>query len=771
MTFDPDKTYLELTGNIFVDQGQITLQCMLNKPLSSRISVSDIMNLKASNEIYGIKWIAKNLDRFDSFSMLYTTNHMKMQSGFKPDNEKIFLKFLELLIDEIYNQYNPDNKEKPEMCDICGLRYNFNFDEGYEEILKENHSKYNPKKRDINFRCRNFFPLAGSMGSESQTFSNMSIAPNICPRCLFVIYYLPFSAQVIEGNLAIFQSSNLEIQYDMAKVLTSEYQKIIGLTSAKAKFPNIGKKLKSKNQRIFESFFEYFQMILPTSPTRSDYQDKFPDKNLQIILWKYSNSGQGPFLDIEHIPNTAILFIYLSYCLDLKNTLIDLIKEENKRIKYPPNLLYNCIRSKRLYKFENLISKKFQVDPKLQFLYYYYILGLSRREIEILVMISRQIQSMFKSKENLERSLKKYSQIKIFINKAIRELIKNNKIKMNDYYLTFTLLPTSKKAKVSSSIIIQLLKTNTTLKDFESFDENIKNLFDAKAIEEYFKSSEKSFEQLIKDEEKFISNVLFHLHEYLKQRFHDAKEFKDFILNRLRRTKKAWGLIILYQVILLRHLNFTYGSYIYFIELSGSWNNFLNLMAHIFLIWTNEPELLEIFKNYSADVPLEYSVKFHNQNIEDFFYNYLKLRIQILQKGMNYIKSALIMPLIKGKISLNQLYYIIERHADELGFSKEQDFYDRWELIQKNPNTNLQDAGYFMIYLKFYLVNQINKGLKERLEVIEEELDEETDEIEEFVLHDEIIEEEEVHNEKDTDLTSPEDMELEEKFIYHDNFE
>src|SRR5271157_2420948 len=199
MAYDKSVTFLEPTGNIFVDQAQITLRILLKYPNSQNISIQDITDLKTTNTEWSIDWLVNHLTRFKSFTMLFTKNPPLLQNGFKPDNMQIFRAFLTSLIDGIVKQFDPTLQFKPLQCDMCGKEFEYDFNKEYRQVLEANYSKYKPEKEVPRFSTREFFPLAGSMGSESQVFSNMTNPPSICPRCLFVIYYLPFSSQVIEG--------------------------------------------------------------------------------------------------------------------------------------------------------------------------------------------------------------------------------------------------------------------------------------------------------------------------------------------------------------------------------------------------------------------------------------------------------------------------------------------------------------------------------------------------------------------------------------------
>ncbi|MEX2682063.1 MAG: hypothetical protein Q6373_010715, partial [Candidatus Sigynarchaeota archaeon] len=351
-------------GNIFVDQGQMTLKVLLNKKPMEPLLVQDIIGLEKSTSCAGFSWLADNIVRFKSYSMLYTMNHPRSNPSEKDEQVKIdtFKELLVSLVKGIVAEYDPAIK-KPLTCDVCGHEHDFRFDDVFKEIL----SKLK-KEPALKFPCREFFPLAGTMGGEAQSFSNMSRGPIICPRCLLMVYYLPFSSQVIEGNLAIFQVSDPKLQFHLVSQVVRKYIEKISIAKPDDKIETDGKDKKNKNELIFELLLDLFKAILPASPTPKDFLTNFPGRNINYWLWKYTNAGQGAFLSYERIPNSLVYFVYVTYCFDLHGSMISMLHQELKDIKYTPRQFFNCIRGKLLYDFDRLDSKKYQLDARLVFL-------------------------------------------------------------------------------------------------------------------------------------------------------------------------------------------------------------------------------------------------------------------------------------------------------------------------------------------------------------------------------------------------------------------
>ena len=705
--------YLDLSGNIFVDQGQYTLQNLLNLAFDQRISIKKIEELKNSNEIYGTKWISENLINFKSFTINFTTNHMRMQSSFKPENSKLFKAFLDSLIDGIIAQYD-ENIPKVTFCDICGMKHSFNFDQEYRRVLQENYSKYNPKKEEPKFSCREFFPLAGSMGSESQSFSNMSIAPNICPRCLFIVNYLPFSALMIEGKLAIFQAHKSSIQYDITKQIIAYYLDQIETISSTNKINNLGTKIKNKNQLIFERLFEYFEGLLPNPPTKDDYRNNFPSKNFSIWLWKYSNSGQNPAIEIESIPNTLILFIYLCDCLDLKNSLIDILRTEVKKIKNPRRQFYESTKYNKLYEFEKSYSNKDLSNKLILFLYYLYVMNYSKSEILCLIKIVNDLKNRYK--KDIEKELKKRSFI--LINQTIRNLLKTKEIDFYHYRSIFAITLDEEKYLKSRKMILQMINLDVLESDFQHFEELINNFFE--------KEAKKVFRNIMNPEltnlEKFVLQISLAIYNYFKNKYNKTELNKTIIKNRLKYANLNWFSTIFSKIALSGDGMFNFVNFQYLLDKAGSWYKLKNILRNLFILFNENFQQFEDNQKFEIDIPKGVKLQYKNDLIDKTIGEYLKLRIE--QKGSEYVTRNFIIPFINGKISIKNLFYLLELHKERLSFTP-----DIWEEMLVDPKKNKQDLSYFTQYIRIFIANYSNRlKIIEDFKILEEISDEVSEE-------------------------------------------
>lgn len=687
----------EFTGNIFVDSGQLTLLTLLNTNSFHSISTEELKSLKESDEIFGIKWISENIISFKSFTMIFGTNHMRMQYVYRPNNETIFKAFLNSLVDGIVDQLNEKNNMDL-VCDICGLKHNYNYNSEFDKILEENYEKYDPKKESYNFVCRELFPLSGSMGSEAQNYSNMSITQNFCPRCLLMIHYLPFSSEVIEGKLALFQLSNIEIWQRFIKKNCNENKKIINNTPKGKKFRNLGKKLKNKNFRIFEHFLDYFEEKLPTSPSREDFLNNTPQKSLSALLWKFSNSGQGPYLEYEEIPNMTIAFLYLCYCFDLSDSIKKILQKELRKIKFPPKQFYNSIKTGNLYEFEQLIDKKFHPDINLQFLYYYYILGYKGPEIEILIRIALNLIESYPSEELVE-IMKRMANITIF--KSIRDLLKENKIRIQDYLNIFGLIPYSQNWKKGYNIIKQLCKTGISLEEFNSFKKNIELILEKDNLNHFNSHNKVEFDEQTRI---LISNFI-KIYNYFKSKFSFEEIGSKIAFDKMKRAPLAWFVNIYCKVILKNpeSKKLTYSNLQFLLTKNKSWTNLRRALQLLFIIFPTNKDLFIIYEDYEYSIPKLIEKKYVNPKLKQQIENYLFFRIKIQRNGVNYIKRAFILPLLRGVIRTNTLRLFFDDHSEDIGFSNSD-----WKDLLINPKSGKEDKSYFLNFIKIHSCSYIS---------------------------------------------------------------
>ncbi|HKG89022.1 MAG TPA: hypothetical protein VKA95_11905 [Nitrososphaeraceae archaeon] len=64
--------------------------------------------------------------------------------------------------------------------------------------------------------------LAGSIGNDAQALPSASRAPNLCAKCLFAVHYLPLGVILVNGKLAVFQSTSKNFWYALVNTIAIE---------------------------------------------------------------------------------------------------------------------------------------------------------------------------------------------------------------------------------------------------------------------------------------------------------------------------------------------------------------------------------------------------------------------------------------------------------------------------------------------------------------------------------------------------------------------
>jgi len=721
MPYDMKTTPLDVAGNIFVDQAMLTLKVLLGKKIKDPVVVQDVVNLKTAPGIEGFTWLANNIDRFKSYAMIYTTNNPRFNAAIKDVSSriKVFQEILNSLADGVVEEFDP-GKKKPFSCDVCGHDHGYDFDSHYRAILASVFpaSKNDAKKPKIEpkFTCREFFPLVGTMGSESQAFSNMSKSFVICPRCLLFVYFLPFSSQLIEGSLAIFQVSNDLMQYQLIKIIVDRYKAVINTLKASEEIPNVGKNFKNKNELVFDIFLALFKGVLSASPTKKDMILNQPSSRLSCWLWKYVNSGQKAALSYEIIPSNAVLFIYFASCFDLSAALLDVVHQELKDIKYPPKQIFNAIRRKELYQFERLDQKKIKVDRRLVFLYYFYILDYPREAIRAAVKISAKL--LKKDAKGID--ITNRSKLPIILNQTCREMLGSKELDLAAYHFLFTFLPRTARAKQGQAIINQIIMLGITVDELTAFDRDISEMMSKDVIDEYIAPLALNPTPV----ETMVLETAIGLYSYFKAKGMSLDDIQDKIIDKqLKKATMAWFSTVFAQSILAKEASIDIMEFFYVIEKVGSWFLLRMLMRTLFASLVTSDEPPAFLTKEKEKIPVDFRLRHQNLLLERVFSDYLNYRIARQRKGFIYVKTHFIDPIIRGKLNSTTIYNFLHDHAKDNPAVLEADQIQYsladWDEMTIAPETGTQDMGEFMQYLKIFLACYVVSN-KKRLQGLEE---------------------------------------------------
>ncbi len=309
---------IELTGNPFVDTGLGVIASLTNDLDDiNELTLAHLKSVYADGEQL-IRWNSS----LKSLTQIFGTNNPLFQPSYgykkgKPSdkNVAIYQSIIEALLSEI-QEPTPINGSR---CWACGNRTGFNF----SEICKKAVEGKGKKASDDKNVGRNWFPLAGSLGSDAQALPSASQPPTICPKCLFAIHYLPIGLILIDGKLTVFQSTSTDFWYEFLKNIVN-YNKV---RVQAGDYETLGKK--DGNNVLLRRLLEYFRSLKKEVP-----------KGTELYMWRFSNSGTSPECQIEIIPNPALSFFYEASKHNLIDEISNLIIFEKKNAQ---NSMYRCI--------------------------------------------------------------------------------------------------------------------------------------------------------------------------------------------------------------------------------------------------------------------------------------------------------------------------------------------------------------------------------------------------------------------------------------------
>jgi hypothetical protein len=165
----------------------------------------------------------------------------------------------------------------PEFCDFCGNPYSVDLTELFHKNFKTSKKK---NKNQRHFVGRDWFPLAGSMSNDAQGLPCASRPLNSCSKCLFAVQYLPQGSILVNGLLAVFQSTSVPFWYQWVKDLTSYVENRLALAKRTDKVETLGKE--EGNKEVAN------RLLTVVQKSRS----KRYDPNTSMIMYRYSN-GKG----------------------------------------------------------------------------------------------------------------------------------------------------------------------------------------------------------------------------------------------------------------------------------------------------------------------------------------------------------------------------------------------------------------------------------------------------------------------------------------------
>jgi hypothetical protein len=417
------KNSIELTGNPFVDTGIAVIAA-----LNDCSAIEDLTLRKMKNVHGNGTKLARNNMRLRSNYMVFV-NSVSMNPIVKDSNlrAKNYAKITTAILNNI------GHEEIHELCDFCGNQDSVDLDKLFHRAFrdkKKDKKKKTKKKTDKNLKehyiGRDWFPLAGSIGSDAQALPGGSRSLNICAKCLFAVQYLPQGVILIKGLLTIFQSTSTTFWYQWVKSLVKDISSRLSVRS-EDKIETIGKKEGSgvAVNRL---------LAIMKSGIRVD-------PNTSLTMWLFSNLGNKADCQLDTIPNFSLNFLHKAAKYGLDSEIKGLmVKDKEKKTSFKKSFL-NCI-TKKLDYLPLYPSKKFSREGatlELFLLYQTHIRNYPAKTLHTAYKIAQYVKSKIDPEKDkglgidIHREIKKQNTVK----KRIIEMAEGGSVTFDEYYDLF----------------------------------------------------------------------------------------------------------------------------------------------------------------------------------------------------------------------------------------------------------------------------------------------------------------------------------------------
>lgn len=396
---------ISLTGNPFVDTGLAVLAYK-----SNCVSIEDL-TLEKMKEIHSDgSELARRNSKLKSTSMIFTINSLVTHPGIKPAENR--LKLYSAITTAFLNKIGFEDSY--ERCESCGNKKSLKLNKVICETLVPL-----GLKKETRYTGRDWFPLAGSIGSDAQALPAGSRTPNLCAKCLFAVHYLPQGVILRDGRLAVFQSTSREFFYKYVKQIAMEIDDRIRVEN----FQTCGSKEGSA------------VIVKKTLDTMSHMQ--FIDPETSLFVWLFSNSGTGPDCSIDEIPNDALQFLFEANKTPIhREEIIQLVRKD----KNPEYSFMRSIEKSSDYHRLYPGKKNTGVSPELFALYQTKIRKVANQSLNVAYKIAMNIKEDFTDPKKLEafkRNFKNDFSKQNHVRKQIVEMVSKGELTFNDYLSLF----------------------------------------------------------------------------------------------------------------------------------------------------------------------------------------------------------------------------------------------------------------------------------------------------------------------------------------------
>jgi CRISPR-associated protein Cst1 len=402
------KNYIEkinLTGNPFVDTGIAVLAAQSGCEDIDELTLDHLKKVHGDGEHLAV--LSYNLK---STSMIFTTNCLVLQNRIAKDKKiHYYSKMTTAILSNI------GLEDIHQRCESCGNQYSLDLDRLFRRTLVP--LGYKDGKR---FVGRDWFPLAGSMGSDAQALPSCSRSINMCAKCLFAVQYLPLGVILIRGRLTLFQSTSKKFWYQVVKSIADEINERVSVKNDMATLS-----AKEGSAVAVRRILLVMQRGIKLDPGTS------------FFMWMFSNAGTGADCEIDEIPNFALLFLDRATKYGLTNEIMDLLHNEKKT--FANSLLY-CISKRKDYQALYPYGRSLGVSPKLFLLYQLQVRNYDTKSLATAYAIAKYVRSRIEAKkfDDLKKDIDNKIEKQNVVRKIIVLMVAEGLITFNEYYSLFS---------------------------------------------------------------------------------------------------------------------------------------------------------------------------------------------------------------------------------------------------------------------------------------------------------------------------------------------
>ncbi|MBI4444426.1 MAG: hypothetical protein HY645_00845 [Acidobacteria bacterium] len=385
---------IDLTGNPFVDTGLAVLAALAGLEEVGDLTIEHVRKVYGDGSRLG-SWNSS----LKNFTMVLTKNSLLTNPSIKDGSKRteMYRSVVGGLLDRM-------GQEKMAFtCEACGAPRTLDFDRLCRSSLA------GVVDEQTRFVGRDWFPLAGSMGSDAQALPAASRPVHVCAKCLFAVHYLPLGLILLDGRLAVFQCTSADFWYELIRDIVHEVRSRIKAGN----FDTLG--AKEGSRALAKRLLALFERL----QTAARFGE-IPRGTL-LNVWRFTNSGASPECEIAEIPNASLVFLWKAVGQGLRHEVEGLVDSEKKKERS----FLRCIAERIEYRGLYPRGRMQGASPELFLLYQTEVCGRTRRTLRCAHRLAYETVRAVKPKD-----LKKLQREEAFSEPAIRNHFRGMMIRL-----------------------------------------------------------------------------------------------------------------------------------------------------------------------------------------------------------------------------------------------------------------------------------------------------------------------------------------------------